>query len=220
MKPLTIEELKALPIGDWVWIVVLKSDCINKAHNGKYYHIQHCGSFGDKELWCGWQGYGTAFEYSDYGTKWIAYKNKEQAEISHERHETGKMAKIVGLCDYNDMTCEQCRLKNNMHVCMHRLAMQKLLDAGYVNIEDRKQKGEIVELPYKTEKLQLGDTVYYLQNYFNDATLQHERKVKRTVIDYIAKDYIEVNNGVWLSVENFWLIPEEAERRLAELKGE
>ncbi|MDE6399132.1 MAG: hypothetical protein K2L51_07410, partial [Clostridiales bacterium] len=173
MKPLTIEQLKSLEVGDWVWIV-------DELSNIKgYAQVEASKAIGDKGFIIPTKrSYGFGY-YDTYGTKWLAYKNKEQAEISHERHETGKMAKIVGLCDYNDMTCEQCRLKNNMHVCMHRLAMQKLLDAGYVNIEDRKQKGEIVELPYKTEKLQLGDTVYYLQNYFNDATLQHERKVKR-----------------------------------------
>ena len=135
MKPLTIEQLKSLEVGDWVWLIYKDTDY------RRYAQIQAIEEtrlyvwgrdLAECEMW----------KYSDYGTKWLAYKNKEMAEISHERHETGKMAKIVGLCDYNDMTCEQCRLKNNMHVCMHRLAMQKLLDAGYVNIEDRKQKGE------------------------------------------------------------------------------
>lgn len=88
MKPLTIEQLKSLEVGDWVWIVVLKNDLVNKAHNGKYYHIQHCGGWGDKELWCGWQGYGTVFNYSDYGTKWVAYKNKEQAESKGDLYQT------------------------------------------------------------------------------------------------------------------------------------
>lgn len=77
---LTVEELKALEIGDWVWIIALKDDWI-KAHNGKYYHIQQpIDSLTDKELCCGWQGYSTAFEYSKYGEYWIAYKNKELAE--------------------------------------------------------------------------------------------------------------------------------------------
>lgn len=78
---LTIEELRNLSIGEWVWIVVLKEDRINKAHHGKYYQIhQMLEELADKELWCGWQGYSTAFEYKDYGTKWLAYRNKEEAE--------------------------------------------------------------------------------------------------------------------------------------------
>ena len=85
MKPLTIEELRNLEVGDWVWGVVLKSDWVHKAHNGKYYQIQQSlDELIDKELRCGWQGYSTAFEYSDYGTKWIAYKNKEQSEAKGE----------------------------------------------------------------------------------------------------------------------------------------
>ena len=93
MKPLTIERLKSLEVGDWVWIIVLKEDWVNKAHNGKYYQIQQSlDELIDKELWCGWQGYGTAFEYSNYGTKWLAYKNKEQAngELEIVRNETEK----------------------------------------------------------------------------------------------------------------------------------
>ena len=37
---LTIEELKKLEIGDWIWLISLKEDYIHKAHHGKYYQIQ------------------------------------------------------------------------------------------------------------------------------------------------------------------------------------
>lgn len=155
MKPLTIEQLKSLEAGDWVWISRLN----NKRASGYVTDI----NFTERMFTCkSVNRVSTTARIADYGTKWLAYKNKEQAET----------------------------------------------------------KGEIVELPCKTETLHIGDTVYYIQEYFNDATLQHERHIKRTTIDYIAKDYIEVNHGVWLSINDFWLIPEEAERRLAELKGE
>ena len=64
MKPLTIEELKALEVGDWVWIVhnTHKSSYLKKVSNN------------ENQFEFSW------FSYSDYGTKWLAYKNKEQAE--------------------------------------------------------------------------------------------------------------------------------------------
>lgn len=79
MKPLTIEELKALEVGDWVWIV----DC--NSHRGDYKQIHFSGKNTmqfyrcPNELLC---------LYSDYGTKWLAYKNKEQAEAKVALYKT------------------------------------------------------------------------------------------------------------------------------------
>lgn len=67
MKPLTIEELKALPVGDWVWI--------------KHGEVE---SYFRKDVLADNQFATPHFMYSDYGTKWIAYKNKEQAETNGE----------------------------------------------------------------------------------------------------------------------------------------
>lgn len=198
MKPLTIEQLKSLEVGDWVWLIYKDTDY------RRYAQIQ---AIEETRLYVWGRGLAECemWKYSDYGTKWLAYKNKEMAEISHERHETGKMAKIVGLCDYNDMTCEQCRLKNNMHVCMHRLAMQKLLDAGYVNIEDRKQKGEIVEL------FSIEEIVEILKDKDDFC------------VDIGGKNCDECSSNrlerciVWKQAK---LLHSVIERRLAELKGE
>lgn len=179
-KPLTIEQLKSLEVGDWVWLV-------ESPFEG-YHRIDLITEKGIR--FYDW----STISFSECGTKWLAYKNKEMAEISHEHHETGKMAKIVGLCDYNDMTCEQCRLKNNMHVCMHRLSMQKLLDAGYVNIEDRKQKGEIVEIG----------------KYFIEPEQLPNRPLRYLICDY------SVSKGVRDILDTY----EQAEARLQELRGE
>lgn len=77
MKPLTIEELKALPIGDWVWIV------FGSNHHGLYWEIVEIGdikidvrSTDERFLYLCYDG---------YGTKWLAYKNKEQAEGGDEK---------------------------------------------------------------------------------------------------------------------------------------
>lgn len=72
MKPLTIDELKALEVGDWVW-------CIQKEPRERGYMQKSDKSneyfFDSKEWLC---------PYSGYGKTWLAYKNKEQAESKGE----------------------------------------------------------------------------------------------------------------------------------------
>ena len=73
-KPLTVDELKVLKENDWVWTVYLKS-------NTKQYHCiaenkVDCLLVRDKVCCLDL----VRLNYSDYGIKWIAYKNKEQAE--------------------------------------------------------------------------------------------------------------------------------------------
>lgn len=65
-KPLTIEELKTLPVGEWVWVIFTWTKW-----QGEYMTIDNlcvCDSSQNEYL------------YSDYGKTWVAYKNKEQAE--------------------------------------------------------------------------------------------------------------------------------------------
>lgn len=71
MKPLTIEELKALPVGEWIWVDF-------SVRNEKFYAQikKNNAVYADLNSLRLWQ----EFDYSDYGKTWIAYKNKEQAE--------------------------------------------------------------------------------------------------------------------------------------------
>lgn len=71
MKPLTIEELKALPVGDWVW-----------ENKGKVYEFIKDNTNEFLLTLC--DGMLDRHYYSDYGIKWLAYKNKEQAEAKGE----------------------------------------------------------------------------------------------------------------------------------------
>lgn len=69
-KPLTIEELKAMNAGDWIWLVfpTLKV--------GEYAQvISTTPNFVMKRL----KGQSTA-GYYNYNDIWLAYKNKERAE--------------------------------------------------------------------------------------------------------------------------------------------
>lgn len=70
-KPLTIEELKALSSGDWVWIE-------RKDTNYRGYAMI-TNNF-ESELELKSFSFWKYFSYSYYGKTWIAYKNKEQAE--------------------------------------------------------------------------------------------------------------------------------------------
>lgn len=71
MKPLSIEEIKQLKCGDWVWVVG-----IERKFN-EYGQIK-CNS---QEKWVG----GTfEYLYFNYGKTWLAYRNKEQAECKGE----------------------------------------------------------------------------------------------------------------------------------------
>lgn len=72
MKPLTIEELEALEVFDWVWIVSpftdLECSYAQKVDEGLSTSLIVFRTV-DSSFWI-----------SDYGTEWLAYKNKEQAE--------------------------------------------------------------------------------------------------------------------------------------------
>lgn len=75
-KPLTIDELKALEVGDWAWI----TDC--KGKRGTY--ARKCACYGEDRFRYETINTYTAYHYIHYGKLWLAYKNKEQAETKGE----------------------------------------------------------------------------------------------------------------------------------------
>lgn len=100
MKPLTIDEIKALTPNDWIWIQF--------GNSGRYYEIfkitENCLHTWDED-----------FTFSDYGTKWIAYQNKEQATQNEQC--------VICHCDisselpkidkYGNMYCTNCYEKKS-----------------------------------------------------------------------------------------------------------
>ena len=82
---LTIEELKALPVKGWVWLVAPKTffgklssyyQKSEKSDEKRFVAITWADEGGeetDEDLILSW-------DYFEYGTKWLAYKNKEEAE--------------------------------------------------------------------------------------------------------------------------------------------
>lgn len=96
MKPLTIEQLKSLEVGDWVWIIDFEKTVYKPiSDSGNYYRINDSGEYADKELWCYCSAIGHGFDYSDYGKTWLAYKNKEQAEAKGEIVELPCIRKVT-----------------------------------------------------------------------------------------------------------------------------
>lgn len=73
MKPLTIEQLKALKVGDWVWIVDIESP----KHGSGYWQIH---GFAKTHIHFNQESAISLMPEALYGKEWVAYKNKEVAE--------------------------------------------------------------------------------------------------------------------------------------------
>lgn len=81
MNELTIGQLKALPVGNWVWVV----DNSDNDETG-YYIITP--TFREDLLELATRGHGTAYKYLDYGKTWKAYRNKQEAEAKGDLYKT------------------------------------------------------------------------------------------------------------------------------------
>lgn len=77
---LTVDEIKALEVGDWVWIVETENAYPNHTYHGEYCR-KIMSNYVDGFCY-GWQGHSGHYSYSDYGKLWVAYKNKE--EVNHD----------------------------------------------------------------------------------------------------------------------------------------
>ncbi len=90
MKPLTIDELKALEVGDWVWIVKGNIKC--------YFRKDY--SYGNEERFMLELDehvlYDEEFLYSEYGKTWVAYRNKQEAEANGEIVELPCIREVKG----------------------------------------------------------------------------------------------------------------------------
>lgn len=128
-KPLTIEELKALQVGDWVWVID------ENFKNGRYRELLGCDDFGNFYLsaYCASRN---IYSFSDYGTKWLAYKNKENAEAKGEIRRFAEYvgSKIAGHSDYHG---------DNILSALYCAAEGKEIK----DITPLESKGEIVEFP-------------------------------------------------------------------------
>lgn len=67
---LTVEEIKKLPVGDWIWVVALSN------RGSQYFQI----CYREQGIVFEGKNYCIVPDFSGYNKDWIAYKNKEQAE--------------------------------------------------------------------------------------------------------------------------------------------
>ena len=80
MKPLTIDEIKALKKGDWVWAT--RTDGTLKC----YCRVEHAFNFVtyQQDIILRGEDFVIYLGNCGYGDRWFAYKNKEQAETKGE----------------------------------------------------------------------------------------------------------------------------------------
>lgn len=77
-EPLTLDELRQLPIRDWVWIEILNPDAFRSKETVSAYYRKYDGYKADEIFWCGYPGLGFGFDYADYGKTWLAYRQKPE----------------------------------------------------------------------------------------------------------------------------------------------
>lgn len=133
-KSLTIDELKALSEGDWVYIVDYHNNTTLPPHTTeRYYRVVNNAT---EKLMCMFTGY-SFFDYSTYGKDWIAYKNKEQAnavceesvkseKASIDETEINKLAKTM-CSSYGPYCGCGCRVEH----CPIEQFAQNAINAGY-----------------------------------------------------------------------------------------
>lgn len=78
VEPLTMDEMRQMPIRDWVWIEVLTPDSFRSKETVSAYYRKYDGYKTDEIFWCGYPGLGFGFDYSDYGKTWLAYRQKPE----------------------------------------------------------------------------------------------------------------------------------------------
>lgn len=70
-RKLSIEDLKNLPLREWVWIEVLQ--LFDYAEKASAYYRKQADYSHERAFCCGYPGLSFSFDYADYGTTWEAY---------------------------------------------------------------------------------------------------------------------------------------------------
>ena len=76
--PLTLDEMRKMPIRDWVWIEILNPDAFRSKETVSAYYRKYDGYKKGEIFWCGYPGLGFEFDYADYGKTWMAYRQKPE----------------------------------------------------------------------------------------------------------------------------------------------
>lgn len=119
-KPLTIDEIKALEVFDWVWVVGKYSDGMEYR---RYMQIDAPYKNGVYLDCC-------YYLENDYGKTWIAYKNKEQAE-KQTKYKVGDTVYFVHIKGYGK-TIEECAKLTIFEFTIRRIYCGKTKTTYYV----------------------------------------------------------------------------------------
>lgn len=120
MKPLTIKELRALPIGDWVWA--------ESKDYGKMYAIIE--DYNNDEILLNSISLFGWLNYSDYGKTWVIYKNKEQAEYKEDEYE---LAVDGYLTQFGNRVLRANQLKEKLEKEISKKVAKEILQEIYDN---------------------------------------------------------------------------------------
>ena len=74
-EPLSVEDVKSLPVKSWVWIEILDVSRFRWKAECAYYR-SHLDYTSGEAFCCGYPGMGYEFEYEDYGKTWLAYRQQ------------------------------------------------------------------------------------------------------------------------------------------------
>ena len=77
-EPLTLDDLRQMPIREWVWIEILNPDAFRSKETVSAYYRKYDGYKKDEIFWCGYPGLCFGFDYADYGKTWLAYRQKPE----------------------------------------------------------------------------------------------------------------------------------------------
>ena len=78
--PITLGDLRQMPIRDWVWIEILNPDAFRSKETVSAYYRKYDGYKKDEIFWCGYPGLGFGFDYADYGKAWLSYRQKPEED--------------------------------------------------------------------------------------------------------------------------------------------
>lgn len=84
MRAMTIQEIMNLEVGDWVWIEILEPESVEESFPNKAYFQKADIGIGENFFPFILNDCEDGLDYQFYGSDWLAYKNKEQAEAKGE----------------------------------------------------------------------------------------------------------------------------------------
>jgi hypothetical protein len=141
MKPLTIDELRNLEVGDWVWIVVLDKEELTLDTQSYYRILEPQAAYQKKFLMFSHDNIKRdGLDFDTYGTKWLAYKNKEQAESEITN---GSILRMLSNAELADFLCSEDFQRLKMSYSSSVLGIRDWLNTELTEEEAERRLAEL-----------------------------------------------------------------------------